>query len=244
MDIEPSIAHRLPIKDLKWEKLVPLIGDAREALGRYDEMLKHISPSQIALLEKKEARASLRGKNPQKISFAQEGLEFAIQWAKKKPLNLEFLCQLHAIVKQDGPNPKDIGQLRNRQNWIGPEGGSIEEAYFYPPEAKKVAGYMRTLFKYLHGTEKDPLVQLAIFFAQLLIIHPFMDGNGRVARIFIPVWLWKKSLICKPALFLSSYFEKNRLQYFRKLFNISEMNAWEDWIEYFLKGIIEQTGAI
>lgn len=241
MDIKPATAPRLPIKHLKWEQLIPIIGSAREALGRFDETLKKTKPQRLKALKNKEARAFLQGKDSQQITLAEKGLDFAIQWTKEKPLNLEFLCRLHAIVKQDGPNPEEIGRLRKRQNWIGPEGRPINEAYFFPPEAKKVPGHMRALFRYLHKKEKDPLVQLAIFFAQLLIIHPFMDGNGRVARIFIPVWAWKRGLLCKPALFLNCYFERNRLQYFRKLFEVSEEGAWEGWIQYFLKGIIEQS---
>lgn len=241
MDIETCTPHRLPIKNLKWESLISLIGKARESLGRYDEGLKKISAKSLKALMQKECVSSLHGKKKEKILYAYEGLEFAIRWAKKRPLNLSFLCQVHAIVKKDGSNPEEIGHLRTKQNWIGPQGCSIDEAYFYPPEPKKIRRSMQALFRYLQGEEKDPLVQLAIFFAQLLIIHPFMDGNGRVARIFIPVWLWKKGLISKPGLFMSSYFEKNRLQYFRKLFNISEKDAWEDWIAYFLKGVIDNT---
>jgi Fic family protein len=241
MEIEPCTPHPLPIKDLKWEKIISLIGEAREALGRYDETLKRISSKSLKTLQWQECVSSLRGEPGEKTFHVHEGLEFAIQWAKKKPLNLQFLCQVHAIVKKDGSNPKAIGRLRTKQNWIGPQGCSIDEGYFFPPKSQTVKRLMQALFRYLRGKEKDPLVQLAIFFAQLLIIHPFMDGNGRVARIFIPVWLWKKKLTSKPALFMSSYFAKNRLQYFRKLFYISEKDAWEDWITYFLKGVIEQS---
>jgi len=244
MDIKPCTAPRLPVKDLKWDDLVPLIGQARAALGRCDERLKKIKPRRIDVLMKKESSATLLGKHRKKIAYAQQGLEFAIEWAKTKPLNLEFLCRVHAIVKQDGPNPKELGRLRERQNWIGPDEGTIDDAYFFPPPATRVPNNMQALFRYLNGKEKDPLVQLAIFFAHLLIIHPFMDGNGRVARIFIPVWLWKKGLICKPAIYMSPYIEKNRLQYNRKLFHISQESAWEDWIQFFLKGIIEACDTI
>ncbi len=240
MKVKTCIPYPLPIHHLKWADLVPWIGKAREFLGRYDEMLKKTPAHMLEITQWKECISSLRGQNVQKTLYAHEGLKSAIRWAKKKPLNLHFLCQVHALVKKDGSNPKEIGRFRTKQNWIGPQGCSIDEAYFFPPEPKKVRPHMRNLLHYLRMKEKDPLVQLAIFFAQFLIIHPFMDGNGRVARIFIPVWLWKKELIAKPALFLSSYFERNRLQYFRKLFAISEKRAWEDWIIYFLKGVAEQ----
>lgn len=99
---------------------------------------------------------------------------------------------------------------------------------------------MDNLIKYAHQREKDPLVQLAIFFAQLLIIHPFMDGNGRVARICIPLFLYKKKLIAAPIFYMSPYFKRHRLSYFTKLYEISDEDKWEEWIEFFLKGIVEQ----
>ncbi|HSX10872.1 MAG TPA: Fic family protein [Chlamydiales bacterium] len=237
--LRPSIPDPLPIKDLDWASLVPLIGEAREALARFDERLKHISS--LADRRWQESVSSVGIRNTEKIVYAHKALEFAIRWAKRKPLSLDFLCRVHAIVKQDASNPSEIGRLRTLQNWIGPHGCPIEEAYFYPPRPKKVRLYMQELYRYMRSREKDPLVQLAIFFGQILIIHPFMDGNGRVARIFVPVWLWKKGLISQPALFLSSYFEQNRTEYFKKLFLISEKGAWEDWIAYFLKGVIQQS---
>jgi Fic family protein len=241
MDIKPCHPHRLPIPKIDWGRLVPLIGAARESLARYDEAMKKCPKKAFENMKWKESIASLRGLEIEKTVYAHKGLEFAIQWAKKRPLNLQFLCKVHAIVKQDGSNPKEIGRLRTKQNWIGPQGESVDQAYFLPPKPEKIRRHMQNLIRYLGKKEKDPLVQLAIFFAQLLIIHPFMDGNGRVARIFIPVWLWEKGLISKPALFMSSYFERNRLEYFRKLFYITEKEAWEDWIAYFLKGVIEQS---
>ncbi len=261
MDIKNCIPHRLPLRQLDWGKIVPSLGEARDALGRYDETLKRCPSFLFELFKWQESVYSLRGQNIeadvkeairfsiersaeenrfpllQKIENAQKGLEWAI---RQKTYGSRFFCRLHAIVKQDAPNPKEIGRFRKRQNWIGPQGRPIEEAYFLPPAAKKIDGYMSALSRYMRKKEKDPLVQLAIFFAQFLIIHPFMDGNGRVARIFIPLFLWKKGLVSQPLFFLSHYFEENRLDYFRKLFNISEKNAWENWIVYFLKGVALQ----
>jgi Fic family protein len=262
MRITPFVPERLPIKDLDWASLVPYIGEAREALARYDEALKTASAKRLETIAWEESIASLRtldlhadleevlryakkkskrSLKLQKIIQAKTGLSFAIAWAKKRPINTAFYCRLHAIVKQDAPNQKEAGRLRARQNWIGPQGCSIDEAYFYPPEAKKVKKYLLALNAYARGKEKDPIVQAAILFAQFLIIHPFMDGNGRVARIAIPLFLMKKGLLSKPYLFMSEYFAAHRLAYFQKLFNISEKRAWEDWIIYFLKGVAEQS---
>lgn len=240
MDIVTCTPHKLPLKTLNWGKISPAIGHARESLARFDESVKKASAKSLKQLEEEECIHSLRNADPKKISYVKEGLKGAVEWAAARPLNISFLCYVHAIVKQDGSQPKEIGRLRKKQNWIGPEGAPVEEAYFFPPKPEKVRPLMQELFRYLKKKGEEPLVHLAIFFAQLLVIHPFMDGNGRVARIFTPIWLWKQGLISKPALFLSTYLERTRLQYFRKLFYISEKDAWEDWILYFLKGVAEQ----
>ncbi|MES2273856.1 MAG: Fic family protein [Chlamydiota bacterium] len=268
MKIQAYTPDRIPPIDLDWKSLASLIGEAREAVARFDETLLQNPLALFEIFKWKEAIASLRGQNIeadfhevlsfaleksadenrapllQKIVNAKEGLDFAIRWGKKHPLNAQFFCKIHAIVKKDAPNPADVGQIRKRQNWIGAIGCSIEEAYFYPPEAKKVNGFLKKLISYGYGKEKDPIVQAAIFFAQFLIIHPFMDGNGRVARLFIPVFLHKKGLISQPLLFLSGYFERHRLEYFRKLFHISEKGEWEEWICYFLEGVIQEANQL
>ena len=147
----------------------------------------------------------------------------------------------HSRPRERGrPNLSEVGRLRKRQNWIGAEGCPIEEAYFFPPKFQLLPKYLKNWTLYSRRKELDPLLQLAILFAQFLIIHPFMDGNGRVARIYIPLFLLRKHLISQPFFFLSDYFESKRARYNQKLFSISEENDWEGWILYFLEGVIEQ----
>jgi Fic family protein len=168
----------------------------------------------------------------------------ALLWACQHtytPLSKEFLCAIHSKVKKTAMSKADIGVYRGRQNWIGPHGCKMEEAYFYPPAHTEVNGLMQKLFSYANKHSKEPLVQLALIFAGLLIIHPFMDGNGRVARILIPFLLCQKTITQTPCLFLSRYFLKHRLQYFYHLFNTTQENQWESWILFFLKGIIIET---
>lgn len=229
MKIKSCAPEKLPIKNLRWDQLISFAGEAREAVARYDETVKKRPTSLLEIFKWREMPSSLKG------------LNFAIDWAKKAPLNASFFCHVHAIVKRDASDPKEVGSFRKKQNWIGPHGRPIEDAYFLPPEPKKVKIYMTRLNKYWNTKEKEPLIQIAIFFAQFLAIHPFMDGNGRLARIFVPVALWKRGLTSAPILFLSSYFEQHRLQYFQKLFDVSETQSWEEWIQFFLKGVKEQS---
>ena len=192
--IKPYAPEPLPLKKLNWAKLVPHLGETHAALALFNHSLKSFSSEKLEHLRWEESIHSLRSQGIrtrlkemlqyiqtqsvketrapllQKVMNAQEGLEFAIGWAKRRPLSLSFLCHLHAIVKKDGPNPKEIGRIRERQNWIGAEGCTLEEAYFYPPKHTLLKKYLKELNRYSLKKEKDPLVQLAILFGQFLIL--------------------------------------------------------------------------
>jgi len=100
---------------------------------------------------------------------------------------------------------------------------------------------MANLEKYIHSAEKDPLVQLAIIHAQFEMIHPFGDGNGRLGRIILPLFLHFKEILSTPMFYLSGYFEKYRDSYYAKLNNISAKGDWDGWIIYFLNAVKEQS---
>lgn len=169
-----------------------------------------------------------------------EALLWACKHAQNSSLSKELICTVHKKAKRGTVPQGDLGAYRNRQNWIGPKGCKIKEAYFYPPVETEVATLMQKLLNYAKKNEKNPLLQLALIFAQLLIIHPFMDGNGRVARILIPLFLYQKKATPLPFLFMSRYFLQHRLKYFYNLFKTTEENQWETWIAFFLKGAIIQ----
>jgi Fic family protein len=249
--------------DLDWRLFALELGYAHKELALYDETLRSIPSPVLEILKWEDSIANVqsdiktgllevlqfalvrneeekRADLLQKIIHAKEGLDFAISWSFKKPLNLSFLCKLQTILKTSGPNPLEIGRLRKRQNWIGAKGCSKEKAYFIPPKAHLVPKYIKDWESYQKKNE-EPFVQLAILFAQLLVIHPFMDANGRVARDHIPAFLYKKKCLSQPYLFLSSYFQEHRSHYVQKLFNISEKNDWESWILFFLKGVTIQS---
>ena len=211
---------------LKWEEFVDLLGKAHEVVGRFDELIRLFSSRPFSFLKEDELR----------VPHAHKTLLLLAERAVHKPVTFELLKQMHRALKP----AKDVGRFRKRQNWIGPEGAPITEAYFLPPKFERVPKLMRQLKQYLNSKERDPLIQLAIFFAQFLMIHPFMDGNGRIARALIPMILCKKKVTRAPLFFMSAYFHRYREQYFEKLFQISENNDWEGWIRFFLKGIIEE----
>lgn len=255
------IPDRLPVRELNWGTLVPLIAAAHAQIARFDEVIRsHPHPNLcLKFLTIQEAIASLHfqkveisaeefflyetiGTDEEKIKTSLHQIRHYCTALKKGSFSQSFfkmLCQIHADLKGSAQK-KDCGHFRDRQNWIGPKGCGIDEAYFLPPKLKSMHSALQNLQDYLHFQERDQLVQLAIFFAQLLIIHPFMDANGRVARVMIPLFLYQKKLISHPLFYLSAYFKRHRIPYFKKLFRISTTRDWEKWIEFFLTGVIRE----
>jgi len=135
------------------------------------------------------------------------------------------------------------GEFRTIQNWIGTPGSPIEQAEFIPPAPSLLLEYLDNWEKYYHMDRPDHLVQLAIVHAQFEIIHPFMDGNGRVGRMLIPLFLFEKEILSRPLFYLSAYFEAHRETYVQRLRNLSQRaEAWNEWIEFFLLAMQEQAG--
>ncbi len=143
----------------------------------------------------------------------------------------------HLGVRGDGKAP---GQFRQIPNWIGAAGCAIEQARFVPIGADKLGDALSSWEKFLHSEQPDHLVQLAIAHAEFESLHPFLDGNGRLGRILIPLMLWDRRLIRKPMFYLSAYLEANRDEYYERLLSISRDGDWTGWCEFFLKGIQSQ----
>lgn len=163
---------------------------------------------------------------------------------KKEPFTHRLICNLHRQLKASLAHPLDVGRYRNRQNWIGPAGCTLEQAYYHPPKHTHVRKLMHALLTWSNRSSKeDPLIGAALYFAQLLIIHPFMDGNGRIARILVPLNLYRKRVLAAPLLFVSDYFQSKKIRYYESLFHITENGSWDKWICFFLKGIISRAKA-
>ena len=168
----------------------------------------------------------------------------AVQWLKDKPITLNLIRQIHGILL-DSVRGKDKarGSFRTGQNYIGKPGTPVEQATYVPPSPLILAGCLDSFEKYINYDEKDRLVQLAIIHAQFEIIHPFMDGNGRLGRILIPLFLYEKKVLDSPMFYISEYLEANRDEYYARLLAVSEESKWDDWIEFFLKAIVTQAKA-
>ncbi len=129
------------------------------------------------------------------------------------------------------------GRFRTTQNWIGKPGSTLATASFIPPPPAEVEPCLAAWEKFLHESDLPPLVTIALAHYQFEAIHPFLDGNGRVGRLLITLFLMERKILPTPLLYLSAFFEASRRDYYDNLRGVSERGAWQDWLEYFLFGV-------
>ena len=269
--MNPFIPHELPPENIHWQKLVPLIGKANAAIARYDGLLQslinpgvllsplttneavlssRIEGTQASLGEVLEHDAGLdTGKSPsinediKEIGNYRKVLRLAEHELKNRPISLNFIKSLHEVLLDSvrGKN-KEPGRFRKEQNWIGKKGTPIENARFIPPDPFILPEHLEKWEKFLLNDKfSDPLVQLAIIHAQFEILHPFMDGNGRIGRLLIPLFLYMKRCLNSPMFYLSEYLETHRDEYYDGLLAITSENNWQNWITYFLQALVIQS---
>jgi Fic family protein len=136
---------------------------------------------------------------------------------------------------------KSPGEFRSRQNWIGRPGSHIRDAIYVPPPPSALAACLESWVRFLADRSLPPLIQLAMLHYQFEAIHPFRDGNGRVGRLLITLFLLERQLLPSPLLYLSAFFEATRQDYYRRLLAVSTEGDWEEWIIYFLNGVAHQS---
>jgi len=168
-------------------------------------------------------------------------LEYGVERLKTLPLSLRLVRELHKRL-MDGVrgNQATPGEFRRSQNWIGPAGCKIEDASHVPPPPQEIEACMGALEKFLHDTSLPPLIQIAMAHYQFEAIHPFLDGNGRVGRLLITLFLIEREVLPSPLLYLSAFFEATRQEYYRLLRRVGRNGEWEAWLEYFLRGVTRQ----
>lgn len=169
-------------------------------------------------------------------------LEYGAKRLKKFPLSLRLVRELHKKlmtgVRGGHATP---GQFRKSQNWIGPPGSTLQNASYVPPPPDEMHVCLDAWEKFLHDRTLPPLIQIALVHYQFEAIHPFLDGNGRVGRLLITLFLIEREILPSPLLYLSAFFESTRSDYYANLRAVTERGAWDDWLEYFLNGIARQS---
>lgn len=260
------IPNKLPISINYTNTLIKKIEQSNNNLGKLSGLIKTLPNADLILKPylKNEAvlsskiegtrsslsdvlRADLINKNPTEdlkevlnyINALNEGLEKI----KSEKISLELILRLNKILLLDVRGfSKDSGKLRIVQNWIGYSNSDLETSIYNPPNPENLLELMNNFLTYLNTDDDTPfLIKIAILHYQFESIHPFVDGNGRVGRLLIILYLCKCNLLEKPILYLSEYFEKEKENYYQYLLNASSNSEINNWIEYFLDGVIDQS---
>lgn len=261
---EPTI---LPPPGIDIAQLVTLVGEANAALARYDGLLQGMVNPAVMLspLTNQEAVLSSRIEGTQatveevleheagqeydankeadiqEILNYRQALTLAAESLRDRPLRLGLIKALHKeLMNSVRGQDKEPGEFRKTQNWIGPYGCTIETATFVPPNPLQLIDHLQAWEHYLEINDVDPLLQTAIVHAQFEILHPFKDGNGRIGRLLIPLFLYSKGRLSTPMFYLSAYLESNRPEYYARLAAITREDDWTNWTAFFLRAIVEQ----
>ena len=265
--MKPYEPNPLPLEGLDYRRLFALVGNANAELARYDGLLQGVvnpavmlSPltNEEAVLSSKiegtqatvdevlEQEAGIlkegeKAKDIQEIINYREALRTSGQYLEDGPITLSFVRNLHKILLNSvRGQEKAPGEFRKDQNWIGTYGCKIEEASFVTPHPLQLQDHLEAWQRYLATNDVDLLLQTAVMHAQFELLHPFKDGNGRIGRILIPLFLYQKRKLSQPMFYLSSYLETNREEYYERLQNVSRQGDWNGWIEFFLTAITVQ----
>ena len=251
------------------DKLQALLTSADMALARLDglgQVLPNVNLF-IAMYVKKEAllssqiegtQASLEnlfaaelGDTPENINDVEEvvnyvkALNYGLERLREFPMSLRLIREIHEVLMAGvRGGDKTPGEFRKSQNWIGPPGSTLKDATFVPPppyEAEKALGELEL---YLHQSQTLPaLVDCAMIHYLFETIHPFLDGNGRLGRLLITFYLHWQGVMDKPLLYLSYYFKRNRQEYYDRLNLARESGDFEQWIAFFLRGVVATADA-
>ncbi len=160
-----------------------------------------------------------------------------------KQVDLDLLRDAHKkLLKGVRGEDKHPGRFRDGQNWIVKRQGTISEIIYTPPPPEKILELLNNLQTFFQADHDaiSPLVQCAIIHYQFEAIHPFLDGNGRIGRLLLPLILYEKGLLPQPLLYLSAFFDKHREEYYNGLLEVSQKSRWSEWIKFFLQAFSSQ----
>ncbi|MBM3890878.1 MAG: Fic family protein [Verrucomicrobia bacterium] len=169
-------------------------------------------------------------------------LEYGVERLRSLPLSLRLVKELHGKlmrgVRGEHATP---GEFRRSQNWIGRPGSTLADASYVPPPPHEMMEYLSRWERFLHDQSLPLLAQAALLHYQFEAIHPFLDGNGRVGRLLITLFLVERQMLPTPLLYLSAFFDATRRDYYDGLKAVTERGDWDGWLHYFFNGVARQS---
>ncbi len=165
--------------------------------------------------------------------------EYALNRLNTLPLCNRLFRETHAVLMEGvRGQEKSPGEFRTSQNWIGAAGSTLKTARYIPPCPEDMVEAMSDLEKYIHAEDSlDVLIQAALIHYQFETIHPFLDGNGRVGRLLITLFLMERGVLRTPALYISFYLKKNRIEYYDRMSEVRSKDNYEQWVKFFLRAV-------
>lgn len=247
------------------DTLLRVLSQADQALGRLDGVARlvpnpdlfvamyvrqeavlssQIEGTQASLTDVLQFEAGLDGdervKDAAEVSNYVRAMNEGLKRLDTLPLSKRLVREIHAVLMEGGRGGLlTPGEFRTTQNWIGPAGSTLSNARFVPPPPRILHDTLDAWERFLHEETLPTLVHAALAHAQFETIHPFLDGNGRVGRLMITFLLCSRGVLARPLLYLSSYFKRNRAEYYDRLQEVRDKGAWEQWVRFFLRGVKE-----
>jgi len=243
---------------------IGLLVQANKMLARLEGMADHIPslPLFISMYVRKEALMSSQiegtqatledifdpmreenaNRNVAEVVNYVNAMEFSIARQSELPLSNRLIRETHEVLMSGlRGDEKSPGEFRRSQNWIGGQGSTLKNARYIPPNVQEMEQAMSDLEKYLHSDndDTDVLIQAALIHYQFETIHPFLDGNGRMGRLLILLFLMQKQVLSSPALYISYFLKKNRTEYYDRLMEVRHKGNYEQWVKFFLRAVLE-----
>ena len=251
-----------PIPEIKMdEEIVRLLIEANRQLAKLDMSSQFISNADlfISMYVRKEALISSQIEGTQctlddvldpevemnanldvsdVINYV-KATQYALKRLDKLPLCCRLIREIHEVL-MEGARGQDKcpGDFRHSQNWIGPANCSLKEARYIPPNVEDMQNAMSDLEKYINeNVEYDPLIRVALIHYQFETIHPFLDGNGRIGRLLILLYLMEQGLLAKPVIYISYFLKKNQVEYYDRISEVRRSGNYEQWVRFFLEAV-------
>ena len=165
--------------------------------------------------------------------------QYALKRLERLPLCCRLIREIHEVLMENvRGQEKTPGEFRHSQNWIGPANSKLKDARYIPPNVEDMQTAMSDLEKYINeNVDYDPLIRAALIHYQFETIHPFLDGNGRIGRLLILLYLMEQRLIEKPVIYISYFLKKNLIEYYDRISEVRRTGNFEHWIRFFLEAV-------